>query len=242
MRPLNSKTRKLEEFFDDQLPSYAILSHTWDRTKDSCKKGNDEGFSYIWIDTVCTDKSSSAELSQGINSMYAWYGKAQRCYAFLADVPADVDVRWFTRGWTLQELIAPRDVIIYSQDWVKLGEKSSGDDSSLHDTISRSTGIDVDVVKGRMSWAATRTTTRVEDRAYCLMGLFNVNMPMLYGDGEKAFIRLQEEIVKDSDDQSLFAWKGATNTDSHRGLLARSPADFGSEVFVLGNIQQVLPA
>lgn len=63
------------------------------KIRDSCKKGNDEGFSYIWIDTVCTDKSSSAELSQGINSMYAWYGKAQRCYAFLADVPADVDVR-----------------------------------------------------------------------------------------------------------------------------------------------------
>lgn len=107
-----------------------------------------------------------------------------------------------------------------------MGEKSSSDESSLQETISRITGIDVGVVKGvrdlesmsvakRMSWAATRRTTRMEDRAYCLMGLFNVNMPMLYGEGEKAFIRLQEGIMKDSDDQLLFACKDTVNTDTH---------------------------
>lgn len=247
MRLLNSKERKLEEFFDDQLPEYAILSHTWGadevvysdvvrdqnllkddgnpwtgKIRDSCKKAADEGFLYIWIDTVCIDKSSSAELSEAINSMYAWYGKAKRCYAYLADVPTEVDInskesvfaksRWFTRGWTLQELIAPQDVVFYSQDWVKLGEKSSNDENSLHDIISSITRIDSTVLQGlrdlesmslakRMSWASTRRTTRIEDRAYCLMGLFNVNMPMLYGEGEKAFIRLQEEIMKESDDR-----------------------------------------
>jgi hypothetical protein len=119
--------------------------------------------------------------------------------------------RWFKRGWTLQELVAPKEVIFYSSEWSKLGSKSG-----LHELLTEITGIERRVLKDgnfenvsvarRMSWAANRETTRVEDRAYSLLGIFDCNMPLLYGEGAKAFIRLQEEIMKVSDDQSLFAW------------------------------------
>lgn len=112
------------------------------KIRDSCRKVAEEGFQYIWIDTCCIDKSSSVELPEAINSMYSWYKAAKRCYATLADVSANVEVRekdsefvkskWFERGWTLQELIAPRDVVFYSKDWIKLGEKSSRNVLCLH--------------------------------------------------------------------------------------------------------------
>lgn len=153
--------------------------------------------------------------------MYRWYRNARSCYAYLADVSIDGGAetvegkiegsRWFTRGWTLQELVAPANVEFYSKDWESLGSKSD-----LHALLTEITGIeervlrtgfleDVSIAK-RMSWAARRRTTRVEDRAYSLLGIFDVNMPLLYGEGIKAFIRLQEEIMRVSDDQSLFAW------------------------------------
>lgn len=275
MRLLNVKERKLEEFFDEEdLPKYAILSHTWgsdevlfsdlvgkgdllkdgqeqnlDRTakiRGSCKKAEKEGFNYIWIDTCCIDKSSSAELSEAINSMFRWYRGAGRCYVYMADVRDDDNVRleysdfaksrWFTRGWTLQELIAPRDVVFYSKNWVELGEKARVG-YNLCDEISKITGIAQDVLNGmadislvsiatRMSWASKRKTTRVEDRAYSLMGLFDISMSMLYGEGKKAFTRLQQEIMKDSVDQSLFCWTDSKSAYAHRGLLAGSPDDF----------------
>ncbi|EON68800.1 hypothetical protein W97_08058 [Coniosporium apollinis CBS 100218] len=209
----------------------------------ACAQAVRHGFHYTWIDTCCIDKSSSAELSEAINSMYSWYRQAEVCYAYLADVPANVDTktmdsafaksRWFTRGWTLQELIGPSSLIFFSNDWIELGLKWD-----LQDILSKITGIDADILTGmkdietasvakRMSWASDRATTRVEDIAYCLMGLFSVNMPMLYGEGDKAFIRLQEEIMKHSDDQSLFAWTDPTAPPySWHGLLAKSPADF----------------
>jgi hypothetical protein len=152
--------------------------------------------------------------------MYRYYEKAAICYAYLADVPSDENVtyhrsafcksRWFTRGWTLQELIAPSKVDFYSKDWVKLGSKNS-----LFLEVSRITKMRYQVFLGhiqdfsvasKMSWAAHRKTTRVEDMAYCLLGIFGINMPLLYGEGKKAFLRLQEEIMKVSEDQSLFAW------------------------------------
>lgn len=141
--------------------------------------------------------------------------------------------RWFIRGWTLQEIIAPSDVIFYSESWCELGKKST-----LPPLLSGITGISQGILSGeedvksasvakRMSWASTRATTRVEDIVYCLMGLFDVNMPLLYGEGEKAFIRLQEEIIKNSDDHSLFTWKDADATaDCYSGLLAKSPVYF----------------
>jgi hypothetical protein len=188
--------------------------------------------------TVCINKNSSAELSEAINSMFQWYQEAQVCYAYLADVSSDRQgyyvvnaavrrSRWFTRGWTLQELLAPATVIFLSESWVEIGTKSS-----FADTISSATGIarsdmanfrDANVAV-KMSWAANRETTRTEDIAYCLMGLFGVNMPLLYGEGRNAFIRLQLEILRMSDDETIFAWEGETT--SNPGLLALSPASF----------------
>lgn len=139
--------------------------------------------------------------------MYAWYNKAEVCFGHLADVPSTVDLKsdsseltrtdWATRGWTLQELLAPSKMIFYSSDWHEIGTRES-----LSSILSAITGVDeVFLTKGkpltsasvakRMSWAARRETSRPEDIAYCLMGLFQVNMPMLYGEGDKAFIRLQ---------------------------------------------------
>ncbi len=191
----------------------------------------ESGLDWIWIDTCCIDKSSSTELTEAINSMYAWYEAAEVCFAYLRDVvdgedPLSEDSsftrsRWFTRGWTLQELIAPRQVEFYSAGWARIGSKWE-----YAATIERVTGIHRTVLKEpyfsgqarrqrqwsvaqRMSWAAGRRTTRPEDLAYSLMGLFNVHMPLLYGEGaQNAFVRLQGEIAKLTNDQSLFAWGG----------------------------------
>ncbi|KAI0008725.1 HET-domain-containing protein [Xylariaceae sp. FL0662B] len=254
MRLLN--TRKLElETFQNERPPYAILSHTWGddeapfqtftrqgRLKGSiarlrkrhfakvirsCKVARDNGLDWIWIDTCCIDKASSTELTEAINSMYAWYEAAEVCYAYLSDVLDEDDPldekssfatsRWWRRGWTLQELIAPRSVEFYSTNWVWIGSKWE-----LAKTVERITGIHRTILKEpyfsglaqrnwsiaqRMSWAAHRQTTRPEDLAYSLMGLFNVNMPLLYGEGaHRAFLRLQGEIAKLTNDQSLFAY------------------------------------
>jgi hypothetical protein len=208
-------------------------------------QAHSDGLAYVWVDTCCIDKSSSAELSEAINSMFRWYKNAAVCYVYLDDAdlfsikgldPEEIErrneqpiseelfskARWFTRGWTLQELIAPGNVVFYHNGWHNRGAWGGwnyiGDKKSMTDALSRITGISVltlqtgDMegvsVARKMSWAAKRVTTRAEDMAYCLMGIFDVNMPLLYGEGgEKAFVRLQEEIMKDSDDESLFAWQ-----------------------------------
>jgi len=269
MRLLNITTFKLEEFWENNdTPDYAILSHTWEeeevsfqviadlnsasqllgfkKIQASCRQASEDGLDWIWIDTCCIDKSSSAELSEAINSMFRWYKNSTTCYAYLSDVPSNEDPeargssfsksRWFTRGWTLQELVAPREVEFFSKDWVRIGCQRS-----LCLQISNITGINVGILTGkeqfdgksiaqRMSWASRRFTTRPEDMAYCLMGLFDVNMPLLYGEGQKAFQRLQEEILKRSNDQSLFAWTAASSQSSDSslmgGFLSHSPRDF----------------
>ena len=183
------------------------------------------GYDWAWVDTCCIDKTSSSELSEAINSMFEWYTKSDLCVAYLRDVTSvntHKQLRksvWFTRGWTLQELIAPRTVFFTTCDWRIIGTRLS-----LSEVISSVTGIPAKVlfvhgafsgasISQRFAWAAKRQTTRLEDRAYSLMGLFGVNMPTVYGEGEKAFIRLQEEILKTSSDQSLFAW-GRTSARS----------------------------
>ena len=183
----------------------------------------ENGYDYIWIDSCCIDKSpSSVEVSDAINSMYKWYSLAAVCYAYLADVPTGEDPcvedsafrrsRWFLRGWTLQELIAPFSVEFLSQDWALIGSKHT-----LVDLVEDVTKIDerallqlesLDTfsVAQRLSWAANRMTTRVEDRAYSLQGIFDVHMSTFYGEGDRAFRRLQEQIMQRTPDQSLFAW------------------------------------
>ncbi|KAI6038891.1 heterokaryon incompatibility protein-domain-containing protein, partial [Pisolithus marmoratus] len=193
----------------------------------SCEQALKDGYKWLWIDTCCIDKRSSSELPEAINSMYRWYQNAQVCYAYLSDVDelavlAERDYRkfgqssswpeWFMRGWTLQELITPKQVEFFNQDWTHIGSKRL-----LAPTLEVITGIPREVLRDGlvskrlsvaqiMSWAARRKTTRVEDRAYSLMGLFGVNMPMVYGEGKKAFQRLQLEIIRVSSDHSIFAW------------------------------------
>ena len=166
-----------------------------------------------------SDKSSSAELSEAINSMYRWNKGAKVCYTYLADMTlTDVNMaksalrncRWFSRGWTLQELIAPSWLILFDANWSMIGTKYS-----LRKELSQITGIDQGVISGeslrntsvaqKMSWASERTTTRVEDMAYSLLGIFGVFMPILYGEGQNAFKRLQLEIIASSSDHSIFA-------------------------------------
>ncbi|KAH7093501.1 heterokaryon incompatibility protein-domain-containing protein [Paraphoma chrysanthemicola] len=283
MRLINCSTRKLEEYFGDDIPSYAILSHTWgsdevtfaDMTCDqaaaerkkgyqkidyTCIQALDDALNYAWVDTCCIDKSSSAELSEAINSMFDWYKKASICYAYLSDVVEERAAselsksRWFTRGWTLQELLAPTHVTFYDVRWQPLGSKSD----SAH-LISKITAIDERAlgvgVKGpyslyrfsvatRMSWASRRQTTRVEDVAYSLLGIFDIDMPLLYGEGRRAFVRLQEEIIRRTPDDSILAWGLNASIQDDRGqfpgqvvtamqdnwgflpILASSPADF----------------
>jgi len=294
MRLLNTTSLKLVEFSEREIPLYAILSHRWgpcevslqdlerDKTagpkedgfrkiKATCELAVSHGLEYVWIDTCCIDKTSSAELSEAINSMYRWYQDATVCYAHLADVtlspsgdhrqpgqnPPEGFTKsiWFTRGWTLQELIAPSTLLFVDSSWTEIGFKV---DAALCAAISSHTGIPQAILKGtdspdsasvaeRMFWASARETTRSEDMAYCLMGLFGVHMPMLYGEGgKKAFSRLQEEIIKTSDDYTIFAWYSSASvppiptpapTGRSRGIgrdmtgmgpLASSPRDFKS--------------
>ncbi|KAI0542722.1 HET-domain-containing protein [Xylaria digitata] len=243
MRLINTRILDLEEFQNEDDLHYAILSHRWEEgevTLQDTESGQARakpGFTKI----KRFYKKSSAELSEAINSMYRWYRRARVCYAFLSDVhdtpkSAEFDSslrgsQWFTRGWTSQELLAPPAVHFYNHSWQPIGTRGS-----LSTLIEEETRIDKLVLSGRltvlecsiadrMSWAAHRKTTRVEGRAYSLMGLFDVNMPMLYGEGEKAFVRLQEEIIHHSDDHSIFAWS-LPLLGEYPGLLAPSPDAF----------------
>ncbi|KAI0553147.1 HET-domain-containing protein [Xylaria curta] len=208
----------------------------------ACALAKELGYNLIWIDTCCINKSDAVELSEAINSMYRWYEMSAVCIAYLQDVILATDFKdseWFTRGWTLQELIAPKIVKFYGRDWNLLGDKNG-----LSSEIVSNTKIPADVLRNekhphacsvaqRMSWAAKRTTKRLEDRAYSLMGLFDVNMPMIYGERDQAFLRLQEYIISKLSDESIFVWDLDLLEDStrdakkvHCGLLAPSPACF----------------
>ena len=266
---LDTLTLKLKEFTNP--PPYAILSHTWgseevslqdiekpaskalrgyEKIEQACALARSQRIEAIWIDTCCIDKTSSAELSEAINSMYAWYRHTSICYVYLNDFSFLIEEygssgrqnsrflrklrksRWFTRGWTLQEFLAPYNVEFYDRHWHYIGDKidltyqlssiTRIDQQHIteRDSVSRAS------VAARMSWASGRSTTRPEDEAYCLLGLFEVNMPLLYGEGKKAFLRLQHEIARSSDDESLFAWHAGNSTAREAGIFADSPTSF----------------
>jgi ankyrin repeat protein len=248
----------LTEDLNDQIPKYAILSHTWGSDNEEVtykdliegsaknkpgysklhfcgKQAANDDLQYFWVDTCCIDKSNNTELAEAINSMFRWYREAVKCYVYLTDVsksdsncsqesqipwePAFRKSRWFTRGWTLQELIAPASVEFFSIDGQRLGDRLS-----LERQIHEITGIPVQALRGsplyeftveeRMQWAAKRTTRRKEDEAYCLLGIFDIYMPLLYGEGkDHAFIRLNEEILKASKHQSIVRYKALKKRD-----------------------------
>jgi len=269
---------KVLEFGDDEVTDYAILSHRWtkqevdynevvelakmdkeERTEirqrdgyrkilQSCEQAKKDGYKWLWVDTCCIDKRSSAELSEAINSMYRWYENSRICYAYLHDLHGPFPIvmddgrypkskgwpEWFSRGWTLQEMIAPNNVQFFNRDWHPIGDKRS-----LSPILEEITRVPQHILKEGlssnrpcvaqiMSWAANRTTTRVEDRAYSLMGLLDVNMPMLYGEGKKAFQRLQLEIIRTLNDHSVFAWGSCNSINVARtgSVLADDPSFF----------------
>ncbi|KAK0750574.1 heterokaryon incompatibility protein-domain-containing protein, partial [Schizothecium vesticola] len=247
---INAATLALEFFLPEQAPPYAILSHTWgdgevglaefqrlddqakakpgfSKIQKTCDLARTGGIAHVWVDTCCIDKTSSAELSEAINSMYSYYSRATVCYAYVndwgpnttwedLDSARDTPPRWFTRGWTLQELIAPSNVRFYDSTWTFRGSKA---DKGVLPHLSSITAINQNILRDgsedalrgiclaqRMSWASRRETTRTEDTAYCLLGIFQINMPLLYGEGSRAFKRLQEEIIKNTTDLSILAW------------------------------------
>ncbi|RSM08778.1 hypothetical protein CEP52_004455 [Fusarium oligoseptatum] len=271
---INTTTLTLQLFARSEGVKYAILSHTWGgddeevtfqdmedvnhrdtkigwaKIKKTCDLAKNMGLDYAWVDTCCIDKTSSAELSEAINSMFSWYRDSKICFVYLCTRIHEPQLhssgnllddelasyRWFKRGWTLQELIAPSHMSFFNEDWEILGTKES-----LREHLSRITGIDTVVLKSvetlqninigkRFSWAAKRETKRVEDIAYCLMGIFGINMPLLYGEGSRAFIRLQEEIARSTNDLTLFAWqqsrKSAGSNWQLSGIFATSPKEF----------------
>ncbi|OAG14921.1 HET-domain-containing protein [Alternaria alternata] len=238
MRLLHAKTLEFEVLHDNEIPRYLILSHTWgieeisyqemrflqqhhalpdslksDTTiQKAAKLAREKGLKYIWIDTCCIGKSSSAELQEAINSMYRWYQQSCFCMVHLEDADSVRDPdsvlhrrydiatilrtsRWITRGWTLQELIAPKALAFYDQDFSLIGSKSM-----FCPTIAEVTGIPLSVLR-------TGDLNQASVAQKILMGLFGIHMPMLYGEGDNAFRQLQEEIMRRTPDDSIFAWK-----------------------------------
>ncbi|KAJ4299250.1 hypothetical protein N0V90_004494, partial [Kalmusia sp. IMI 367209] len=256
----------LKLYAAEPAQKYAILSHTWgadyegvafkdlreDTDKVKFKKGYrklefcskqavKDGLKYFWIDTCCIDETSSAELSEAINSMFQWYHTAAKCYVYLSDVSttnanddqvdtAFTNSRWFTRGWTLQELLAPTSVEFFSSECIRLGDRES-----LMSLITEVTEIPSIALKGnplsqfsaaaRKLWVKKRETTRKEDAAYCLLGIFNVSMSVIYGEGQdRAFRRLQREINGFAHDQSsLHSFLREQLKRDHRSLVDKPP-------------------
>ena len=272
MRLLHTSLLEFEEFFDSQVPKYAILSHRWAekevtfqdfevgrqqvwpafvKISNCCAVAFSQGLDWVWIDTCCIDKKSSAELSEAINSMWRWYREAQQCYVYLSDVQwkSGMDLQttfkqssWFTRGLTLQELLAPSKIVFFDRKWNYISEKKK-----MLAELSAVTGIGAKYLNNisgasvatKMSWVSRRQTSRLEDMAYCLLGIFDINMPLLYGEGRKAFLRLELEILKSSGDESIFAWTSTSN-QPHYGLLALWPDSFADSSDILEFTPHVL--
>ena len=236
------------------------------KLKGCCNQANKDGLGYAWIDTCCIDKTNSVELGEAINSMFRWYKEASICYVYLSDVPSGENSwdprskffssRWFRRGWTLQELLAPEKLRFYDQTWTFIGTKRemSGEIETITGIPRRFLlgweGIHEASVAQRMSWAAKRDTTRKEDIAYCLLGIFRISMPIIYGgDGDHAFSRLQEEIMRKMEDDSILAW-GFNPAESvpsksvgvvSAGILATTPSGFANCGHIVPRKQDATP-
>lgn len=241
-----------------QPQPYAAISYCWGgmypestdlspaQLQNACTEARHLGLEWLWIQHLCVDHSSSAVISEFINSRFRIFQGSAVCLAYLGDVSLEAaetnleaaekllrNSRWLRWIWTLTELIASREVLCFDKGWKQFGTKKS-----LLREISGVTGIDLPVLEDssclfdfsvgrRMSWASACSYNREEDLAYALIGLFGVSMTILYGEGRLAFLRLQDEISKSTDDASLFCWQAGPHTaQEYRGLLAHSPAEF----------------
>lgn len=247
-------------FDNNNLPAYAILSHTWheDHSLEICfeelqagrgaakpgykkiqfcaQQAQRDQLCYFWVDTCCIDRSNDAELSESINSMFHWYQQATRCYVYLSDVSTQDassahgweacfrQSRWFKRGWTLQELIAPKKVIFYASNGDRLGDKSS-----LQEIICNVTEIAKDALHGgcltefsfeeKRRWMRGRSTKKEEDVVYSMLGLFGVSMPIAYGEGpDEALRRLRREVDKILFSKTVQVRQGFPSADCYRQL------------------------
>lgn len=210
--------RDIVDDADHRITGYKEVGY---RKLEFCgRQTKEDGLHWFWVDTCCIDKSSSAELTKAINLMFKWYQKAARCYVYLSDVSLIVqdgasnhrewnspfrNSRWFTRGWTLQELLAPTIVVFYSREGARLGDKSS-----LAGHILDNTGVSPEAfllkqplstfsIEERFSWTDKRQTSEEEDMAYCLLGIFDVSLPLIYGEGRSnVIVRLRRAIKERS--------------------------------------------
>lgn len=248
-----------------RLRDKTVFTPQLNKIRGACDQARDDGWKWIWIDSYCIDKTSSEEVARSIRSMFQWYRKAETCYTYLTDVSKSAKSRnvlesapgnpseWFERGWTLQELLAPRKMTFFDTSWNEIGDKLE-----LAPAIERITGISARYLRDiedfrtasvatRLSWQASRKTTQIEDMAYSLFGILDVALTPMYGEGREAFMRLQRELVDTRPDESLFAWTAPTGSlPSHGrssswspdewGLLAPSPDCFrDSRDVVIGN-------
>ncbi|RYP72518.1 hypothetical protein DL771_004158 [Monosporascus sp. 5C6A] len=225
-----------------------------DKIFGACTIARYQGTRWMWIDSCCIDKSSSQEYQESINSMFKWYNDAVVCITYMSDVRKNLSVTtgpevfydsqtgkpsvWFTRGWTLQELLAPRNIQFYDKNWEFLGTKAELATPLAHITRIRAeylTGAEDfrdACIAAKMSWMAGRETTREEDMAYSILGLFNVNMTPQYGEGMGAFVRLQE-LLMSKNDESLFAWRmppegfGAAHRIQSNSTVELGPDEWG---------------
>jgi hypothetical protein len=265
--PAAEREDAIRDIVNDIL-KYAVLSHRWldkgeptfydilksfrpysgyDKLVKFCDKASEYGCQLAWSDTCCINKDSSAELEEAIRSMFKWYRDAHICIAYLADTTSIDNLHedaWFTRGWTLPELLASRRMKFYGSNWQPLtSDVNDKENVEFMAVLSRATRIPLDDLRNfqpgtnhvhqKMMWASTRTTTRTEDVAYSLIGIFDVTMMIAYGEEKRAFHRLMEAIIQKCDKWQIFAWadpgSGSSDSaafpDSPRSYLPLDPVD-----------------
>ncbi|KAI1032041.1 hypothetical protein LB504_000095 [Fusarium proliferatum] len=231
----------------------------WSKLRDYCCRAFKDGWDWAWMDTCCIDKTNPADTQEAINAMFRWYQNAGVCYAHLSDVdfvslPDDTDLdsstnrlriagkndfigaKWFTRGWTLQELLAPHYLIFVDRQWRHMGTRESwaleiekaSKIEACHLNAFNPTDFSSCSTAMRFSWASGRETTVEEDESYSLLGLFGISLPLIYGEGgRQAFNRLQRQLIHVYHDDSVFAWKSSQSDPKPGiGILARSVKDF----------------